>query len=324
MIFFFFFLYQFLKNKKVSGLTCTPVAAGSTLLIGGTTVCSGSRTVSQANINAGGSIVNTATVAFVELTRLSNTVTVPIVQSPGFTVSKSGPTGAVSVVGTQLQYQMTVSNTGNVDLPGFVFDDALLGSAFTCSLAQGGTLLVQQSVTCSGTYTVTQADFNTKTEITNNCGATFTGLARIQSNTVVTPLVRISRFSISKTGDLLVSTQAGDVINYTVSLQNQGNSDLTGLVLSDPLLGSNGLVCNPAGTTLAVGSTTTCRGSYTVTQNDLNSGSNIVNVATASFTSLAPQSANFTTRVTGLPSLTISKTASPTVVSASGQVFLLS
>ena len=210
------------KKKKVSGISCSPVAIGATLPVGNTTVCSGSKTVSQAEINAGNSIVNTATVVFNELTRTSNTVTVPIIQDRRFSISKSvTPLGSVSAVGTQLQYSMSISNLGNVDLLNFAFDDALLGSAFTCSVPQGGTLNVQQSVQCSGTYTVTQADFNTKTEIVNSCGASFTGLPRAQSNDVITPLVRIVRFSVTKTGDLLVATQAGESINYTVTIQNQ-------------------------------------------------------------------------------------------------------
>jgi uncharacterized repeat protein (TIGR01451 family) len=308
-----------LIDAKVSGVTCAPVIIGGTLPIGNTTICSGTHSVTQAEINLGAAIVNTASVKFTELTKSSNTVTVPIVQTASFTISKSvSPLGSVSAVGAQLQYAMTVTNTGNTDLTNFVFDDALV--SFMCTLAQGATLNVQQSAQCSGTYTVTQNDFNTKSSIVNSAGATFTGLARRESNVVTTPLVRIIRYDVTKTGDLAASTQTGDIINYTVTIKNQGNADIAGMFVSDNLVP---LVCTPSTTTLTVGLTISCVGSYVVTQANLNSGIDIVNVVTVTFPSLAPQSANFTTRVTGNPSVSIGKSANVASVNAAGQVWCL-
>jgi len=306
-------------DAKLSSISCGPFLVGGTLPVGASTTCTGTHLVTQAEMNAGASIVNTAQVSFVEKSLQTNTVTVPIQQNRLFSITKAVlPTGAVSQVGAQLAYSIPVTNLGNVDLANFNFVDPLI--TFTCTLAQGGTLLVQQTTQCSGTYTVTQNDFNTKTQIVNTASASFTGLAALNS-AVTTPLTRIVAFSLTKAADLAEARQAGEVINYTITIGNQGNADLSGLSVSDPLVSN--LVCSPTalGGNLLVSTTTVCRASLTVTQANLNSGQAIINSATVSFASpaVAPQTATATTLVTGTPALTVSKFADLSVVSASGQ-----
>jgi hypothetical protein len=99
---------------------------------------------------------------------------------------------------------------------------------------------------------------------------------------------------------------------------------LTNFRLSDPLIDgvAANLVCSPVpvGGSLGVSIKTTCVGTTTATQAAINSGANIVNTATATFQEAPSASASATVTVVSAPALSITKTASPTVVSAANQV----
>ncbi|MBB5207515.1 DUF7507 domain-containing protein [Chiayiivirga flava] len=76
---------------------------------------------------------------------------------------------------------------------------------------------------------------------------------------------------------------AGDVITYAVSVQNIGSRDVTDLAVEDSFGGGapQPLACTPVAT-LAPGATATCTAyTYTVTQDDIDAGIALVNVAQA-------------------------------------------
>lgn len=68
---------------------------------------------------------------------------------------------------------------------------------------------------------------------------------------------------------------AGETIDYSIKVSNDGNVTLTNVTVEDPMLGIDENVGD-----LAVGAMTTVNGSYTLTQNDINAGEK-VNTATA-------------------------------------------
>ncbi len=74
----------------------------------------------------------------------------------------------------------------------------------------------------------------------------------------------------------------GDVINYTFTVSNTGNVPLTGITISDPLLGAN-LTGGPISLAAGVSDATTFTGTYTITQADINVGG-VQNTATATGT----------------------------------------
>lgn len=313
-------------DSNVTGLTCTPVQIGGALIVGATTTCSGTRTVTQANMNAGGSLSNTVSVTFTELGPKTATASVPVVQNPGFTLTKTVTPTTTSTVGAVLSYTITISNIGNVDLTGFTLQDALLNNNVTCNNGSpGGTLLTGTTSICSGSYVVTQNDINTKTQIQNDVTVNFTGQTA-KTASATTTLNRVVSFDVTKTNNLPVATQANQVISYTITVRNTGNADLSGMSVADALLTSNGnnVTCQPVaiGGTLAVSNpATTCTGTYTVTQANLNSGGNITNTATVSFTSpvIPSKSASSTTLVTGSPALSVTKSADRATVNAANQ-----
>ncbi len=73
---------------------------------------------------------------------------------------------------------------------------------------------------------------------------------------------------------------AGEIIEYTITVTNNGNTDLTGVTVLDPLTGTNVSVGN-----LAVGVSTVVNAQYAITQADLNTNGggdgDIDNTATA-------------------------------------------
>ncbi|WP_316811491.1 gliding motility-associated C-terminal domain-containing protein, partial [Pedobacter heparinus] len=97
--------------------------------------------------------------------------------------------------------------------------------------------------------------------------------------------------SISKTADKNVVSAVGDHINYTITVSNTGNANHYNVLVNDPLLG--GSLTQPTGDNgngiLEKDESWTYRGTYTVTQNDLdlngipaaNTGK-IINTATVS------------------------------------------
>jgi uncharacterized repeat protein (TIGR01451 family)/LPXTG-motif cell wall-anchored protein len=77
------------------------------------------------------------------------------------------------------------------------------------------------------------------------------------------------------------------VINYTFTITNNGNVNLTGVTLDDPMLSDescdwdNSSDANTAEGVLSPDETVDCTGSYTATQGDINAGTDLDNTATA-------------------------------------------
>ncbi|MBD0830507.1 DUF4347 domain-containing protein, partial [Aestuariibaculum sediminum] len=89
--------------------------------------------------------------------------------------------------------------------------------------------------------------------------------------------------SLTNADDAIVDTE-GETIDYTITVNNDGNTDLTNVVVGDELPdGSLGVVTGPTGDDgdgiLNVGETWTYTASYVVTQTDLNAGADLVNTA---------------------------------------------
>ena len=87
-----------------------------------------------------------------------------------------------------------------------------------------------------------------------------------------------SSLKILKTEDLHSVTKAGQVIHYTITVQNTGNSDLTGVKMSDPN-GQNLTFVSSSDTNhnniLNVGETWTWTATHTVTAAELSSGKTV-------------------------------------------------
>ncbi len=311
-------------------ITC-PV---TTLAPGQSTTCTGTYTVSQADLDAG-SVVNTATASGTPptgpaITSDPSTATVTATPVPGLALLKTAVPAVVTVAGETVTYSFVVTNTGNTTLTNVsATDTGFSGSGtppvITCPVT---TLAPQQSTTCTGTYAVTQADIDAGSVVdTATASGTPPTGPPVTSNpsTATVTATSVPGLTLLKTAAPTVVTAAGQTITYSYAVTNIGNTTLTGLNVVDTLFtGRNAppVIACPV-TTLEPQQSTTCTGTYTVTQADIDAGS-IVDTAIASGTPptgppVTSNPSTATVTATPAPGLALLKTATPLTVAAAGQ-----
>ncbi|MER5645461.1 hypothetical protein [Streptosporangium sp. NPDC002524] len=311
-------------------ITC-PV---TTLAPQATTTCTGTYVVTQADVDAG-SIVNTAAATGTPptgppVTSASSTVTITIADAPSLALLKTAAPATVTAAGQTITYSYALVNTGNATLTGVsVTDTAFSGTGtppvITCPVT---TLAPQATTTCTGTYVVTQADINAGSILNTGTGSATppTGPPITSpSSTAAVGAAPASALTLAKTASPSTMTAAGQTITYSYLVTNTGNVTLTGVSAVDAAFSGTGtppVITCPV-TTLVPQATTTCTGTYVVTQADINAGS-VVNTATASGTTptgavTGSNASTATVTAAAVPSLTLVKTASPSTVTAAGQ-----
>src|SRR6185369_15176641 len=299
----------------------TPVCGSTSLAPSATTTCSAVHTVTQAEIDAGGTLDNTVTASSTQGASDTDTLSIPIVQTPSLSIDKSSIDTTYSAVGTVLDYSFLVTNSGNVTLSGpFTVTDnkaADESCPATASLAPGA------SITCTATYTVTQADLDAGS-VTNVASAhAFFHASPVTSatdtltiNATQTPSLSIDKSSIDTT-----YSAVGTVLDYSFLVTNSGNVTLSGpFTVTDNKAADESC---PATASLAPGASITCTATYTVTQADLDAGA-VTNVANAhAFFHASPVTSatdTLTINATQTPSLSIDKSSIDTTYSAVGTV----
>ena len=297
-----------------ANLDAAAVCPVTTLAPGESTTCTGTHTITQAEINAG-VVNNSATASGTPpvggpITSPPDTTSTPIASGPSLTIDKTAGVPSGTTAGSTIAYSFLVTNTGNVTITGIVVNDANLDAAAVCPVT---TLAPGESTTCTGTHTITQAEINAG--VVNN-SATASGTPPVGGpitsppDTTSTPIASGPSLTIDKTAGVPSGTTAGSTIAYSFLVTNTGNVTITGIVVNDANLDA-AAVC-PV-TTLAPGESTTCTGTHTITQAEINAGV-VNNSATASGTPpvggpiTSPPDTTSTPIASG-PSLTIDKTA---------------
>ncbi|HWL44366.1 MAG TPA: LPXTG cell wall anchor domain-containing protein [Ilumatobacter sp.] len=201
-------------------------------------------------------------------------------QTPAATLVKGGAAdqGDVDTVGEQVTFTFDVHNTGNITLTGIALIDDLPGvSAVSCPT---NVLVPDAEMRCTATYTVTQADLNDGV-IHNEAELAASQLPEPVQATFDLDAVQNGAIALDKIA-LTASYDGPDqTLEFEFVVTNTGNVELTGLIVSDPLPGMSAITC-PA-TTLAPAESTTCAGTYTTTQTDVDFGS-VINTAAATAT----------------------------------------
>ena len=95
---------------------CTP-AIPATIAPGKAVVCTATHTVTQADLDAG-EYSNTATADSDQTPSDSDVANVPLLPNPALALVKSATPSTYDAVGQVITYSYTVTNTGNVTLPG--------------------------------------------------------------------------------------------------------------------------------------------------------------------------------------------------------------
>lgn len=258
-------------------------------------------------------------------------------QAPAIAVVKSASpsTEESFIVGQEITYSFLVTNTGNVpltdvDVEEGPFTGTGVLSAVTCPPA-AESLAPEAQVTCTATYTVTQADFDAG-EITNS--ATATGVPP-EGEPPVSPPSEITvpsdpaapALTVEKSASPETLANAGESVTYSFLVTNTGNVTLSGVSIAEGDFTGTGelsdVVCPPAAASLAPEAQVTCTATYAVTQADVDAGS-VTNSATATGippTGEPPVSPPSETEITfpPAPGITVEKSASPETLAAAGE-----
>ncbi len=314
-------------DDKASDESCPGI---SSLGAGDSLQCSASYTVTDEDVSAG-SVTNLATGQGTfngnPVTTQPDSETVDVIgsQRPSILVVKSASESGYDSEGDVLHYSYIIVNNGNVPLNGpFSIDD---DKASDENCPNVDTLLPGNTLTCTATYTVTEADLQAGS-VTNvatasgtfNGGPIYSGPDNETVNANISPAPALM---IVKSADPSLYTEAGDVINYSYLLINSGNVPLQGpFSVNDDRTDNESC---PDEDTLDPGETMTCSSSYTITPADMNSGS-VSNTASGQGYSngnpinSSPDSETVNLAFTPAPSMTIIKSARETSYNAAGDV----
>jgi len=222
------------------------------------------------------------------------TATISAIFQPEISLAKSPSTAAESNVGANITYTYTITNTGNVTLENaFSVSDNKISGGADCSgavlpLAPGA------STTCTAIYTVTNSDRTNGSIVNQAVANTNFNSAVITSNTA-TATVYTTDLVLFVSPSTTNVTLPNQVITYTYNVQNSSSTAINGLSISDDKV--IGITCNS--TSIAAGGSTTCTGTYTLTQADYDAGGSVIAHSQASGNNGAPVSSSpITTTVT--------------------------
>lgn len=224
----------------------TDVGSDGVLSPGETWTYTTSYTVTQADIDDGSNLYNVACAEDVDGDGEDecDDATTTITQNPALTIDKTVTAVdaddeapfVVGAAGDVIYYSILVTNVGNQTLTGVTVDDPLLG-ALTCTPAQPATLAPAASMTCTGSYEVTQADIdnngggdgdidNTATADSDQTGPS--------SDSEFVPLTQNPVIQVEKSSTTTLIDHAGQVVTYTFVVTNIGNVTLSGITVTDP------------------------------------------------------------------------------------------
>ena len=232
----------------------------SEIKINGTNVISAQYTVTQDDIDKGGVIKNIVTVGDKETERDVN-----VEQNPGYTAVKTADKEKVTTAGEEIIYTITVTNTGNTTLKDIAVKDDMAGINTKID-----TIEVGKSASVTGTYTVKQSDIDKGGMIHN------AATAGDKTPEKDVPVEQNSSYTAVKTADKEKVTAAGEIITYTITVTNTGNTTLKDIAVKDDMAGIDETISE-----IPVGESRSVTGTYTVTQNDIDNKTEIKNVATA-------------------------------------------
>ncbi|MDI1254993.1 MAG: Ig-like domain-containing protein, partial [Flavobacterium sp.] len=300
-----------LFNDALTNTVNVPSAV-SPLLPGVSTSIQVNHVVTQVDID-NGSVTNSATVNGedpsnnpVTDTSDSNDPTLPgnddptvvsLAPSPSLSLVKVGTyqdangDGFVNV-GDSINYNFTVTNTGNVSLTSIVVNDVLTGTANLPTtpsfLAPGGV------ATATSSYAITQGDIDAG-QVSNTASATGKDPLNVtvgdvsdngnpldgNDNPTVTPLNLSPSLALVKSGSVNGTGSVGDTITYTFIVTNNGNATIDNISITDTLLSVGTIsVLQPS---LAPSESTIGTATYVITQADVDTGS-VTNTATVTGT----------------------------------------
>ena len=198
-------------------------------------------------------------------------------------------------VGQAINYSYLIKNTGNQSVPGpaSVADDKRTPVCPDITTIGNGNANLDptEEITCTGTYTITQADLDAGS-VTNNVTATVGGATSNAASFSVN-LTQNKALTLTKAANPTTFNQVGQIITYTFVILNSGNVTLQGpfSIADDKVLTAN--CTQPDDAALSPNDQMSCTATYSITQADLVAGS-VTNNASASNGTITSANASYT------------------------------
>ncbi|WP_146185769.1 DUF11 domain-containing protein [Limnohabitans sp. 2KL-1] len=295
-------------------LVADAASADGELDVGETWSYTASHVVTQAEIDAGTPIVNVATADSNQTGPDTDDASVTVEQAPGLNIVKDAAIagGTANAAGEVIDYTIAVSNTGNQTLTGVTVADPFISNLVlvTDAASADGELDVGETWSYTASHVVTQAEIDAGTPIVNVATAysNQTGPDTDDASVTVeqTPGLNIVKDAAVAGG---TANAAGEVIDYTIAVSNTGNQTLTGVTVADPFISNLTLVADAASADgeLDVGETWSYTASHVVTQDEIDAGTPIVNVATADSNQTGPDTDDASVAVEQAPAIALDK-----------------
>ena len=287
-----------LSNVKVtrtafSGTGTPPVLScpQHTLPVGVGETCTAHYTVTQADVAAGKPVTYTASETGMSpsggtVTATPMTATLAMPSLPALSLATTASPGSIQKAGAKITYSYSVKNTGNTALTGVrVSRQAHTGTGtWSTTTCPRSTLAIGAEVTCTATYTPTQADIEAGTAVTSTTAATGTsptGAVSSKPSSISTPVSQHPSLALTQTAGRSSVDRAGQQITYSFAVTNNGNLNLDYLTVDATFSGSGKHSAFTYRTKkLAPGARTTVTATYTVAQADIAAGKPLVSTST--------------------------------------------
>jgi uncharacterized repeat protein (TIGR01451 family) len=163
----------------------------------------------------------------------SATVLVDVIH-PGIELTKTADSTLVNVGGT-VAFTLTVGNTGDSDLTAVEVTDDLSGCTLSATSGDDGDGMLQPDETWIYTCSVTAGSEDLENTATVTANDETGGIVSDDSATVSVDVIN-SNVSLNKDVSPTV-VRVGDTVNFTVTVENTGDSVLSNVVVEDGLTG---------------------------------------------------------------------------------------
>ncbi|CAM9789547.1 unnamed protein product, partial [Ectocarpus sp. 6 AP-2014] len=290
------------KPGEVNGLARYPDAG---LTPTSKIFCSGTDVVSQEEINSGVKESNQEVQAWHESSpgtmdawvKAESFSVVSMVQEPGVLVTVNAthtPSDHVdnyAAVGELVEYVILATNIGNVDLTQVAVTGSLFegGLEMYCGSGIPDRWEVNTEFTCTPTYIITQENIDAgrltnvaSVASTPPLGAPFSTTSSATMTFSTTDKVGINIREDLVDSDTIIGESAGDTVEYTITITNEGTTTLSAIAVSSSLLedqhssgySAAALTCDPVldSFQLAPGGTIECTAAAEVEQGHLDVG----------------------------------------------------
>ena len=324
-------------NVALTGITVTdPKCAAAPAYVSGdsdadskldlseTWIYSCSHTVSQAELDAGGSLSNTVTADSNESGPDTDTLLIPISQSPLLEVVKSSTSSSITAAGQVVPYRFAVSNKGNVALTGITVTDPKCAAApaYVSGDSDADSKLdLSETWIYSCSHTVSQAELDAGGSLSNTVTAD-SNESGPDTDTLLIPISQSPLLEVVKSSTTSSITAAGQVVPYRFAVSNKGNVALTGITVTDPKCAAAPAYVSgdsDADSKLDLSETWIYSCSHTVSQAELDAGGSLSNTVTADSNESGPDTDTLLIPISQNPALSLAKSATPLTYSTVGQ-----